>query len=438
MTELKQWVIEHLLTEKQNKLSARRINQKWFLSKGYSFEYQSLLDINPDLTLACKIVLGWTSTCKICDNIVVLPRVYCCTSCQQLDPDNKEKVRATMFERYGVETASQSKEIRNKAKNTMLKRYGVHYSWESKELLEKRDSTMREHYGEKLEKISQRIKKTNQERYGVDNPLQREDVKHKVRETNLERYGFEVASKSDIVKEKTNKTNLKRYGCHPSKLDSTQQKRNETNLGRYGCHPKQTHFSNELKEALTQKLTDISGPNDHIFGNVSVKTKYTLLNKHRPDLVKVTSMLEKEILQFVKKSVNVEVLSNTRKPLDGLELDIYIPDLNLAFEFNGNYWHSDKFKDKFYHQNKSLLCRDKGIRLIHLYEFDGLEEHKKIISNILTNKEMPITELNEKIFSSFDLGHNFTLENNGYTYLGLSEPTEVYPGVWNSGNEIFC
>ena len=34
-----------------------------------------------------------------------------------------------------------------------------------------------------------------------------------------------------------------------------------------------------------------------------------------------------------------------KKELDSQELDFYIPDLNLAFEYNGIYWHSTKFKD---------------------------------------------------------------------------------------------
>ena len=28
------------------------------------------------------------------------------------------------------------------------------------------------------------------------------------------------------------------------------------------------------------------------------------------------------------------------------EIDIYLPNLNLAFEFNGVYWHCDLYKNK--------------------------------------------------------------------------------------------
>ena len=53
------------------------------------------------------------------------------------------------------------------------------------------------------------------------------------------------------------------------------------------------------------------------------------------------------------------------------QLDIYIPDKNLAIEVNGTYWHSEqKGKDKNYHYSKSKLCRAEGIRLIHIWEHE--------------------------------------------------------------------
>ena len=43
-----------------------------------------------------------------------------------------------------------------------------------------------------------------------------------------------------------------------------------------------------------------------------------------------------------------------------LEKDVYIPDY-LALEFNGLYWHSEFGKDKNYHLNKTLLCKEQDI-----------------------------------------------------------------------------
>ena len=61
------------------------------------------------------------------------------------------------------------------------------------------------------------------------------------------------------------------------------------------------------------------------------------------------------------------IIRNDRTVLDGNELDIYIPNKNIAFEFDGLYWHSEiKKTDKKYHLNKTDMCLSKGIQLIHI------------------------------------------------------------------------
>jgi len=60
---------------------------------------------------------------------------------------------------------------------------------------------------------------------------------------------------------------------------------------------------------------------------------------------------------------------NTTKYKDSkYEIDIFIPELNIGFEFNGIRWHSDQFKHPKYHQEKSLYFAEKGIKLVHIWE----------------------------------------------------------------------
>lgn len=66
------------------------------------------------------------------------------------------------------------------------------------------------------------------------------------------------------------------------------------------------------------------------------------------------------------------------------EIDIYLPDLKLGFEFNGLYWHSDKFLEKNYHINKTKLCEKNNIRLIHIFE-DDFDTKIEIIKSIIIN-----------------------------------------------------
>jgi hypothetical protein len=75
------------------------------------------------------------------------------------------------------------------------------------------------------------------------------------------------------------------------------------------------------------------------------------------------------------------------------ELDIFIPDLNLAFECNGLYWHSTIFKPKSYHFDKLKLCQDNNIRLITIWEDDWNFKQdiiKSMIKNLLSKNDNKI------------------------------------------------
>lgn len=58
---------------------------------------------------------------------------------------------------------------------------------------------------------------------------------------------------------------------------------------------------------------------------------------------------------------------NNRKILGGKELDIYIPGLNIAIEYNGAIWHSEKYgRDRHAMNKKRVRCLELGIRLINI------------------------------------------------------------------------
>lgn len=118
-----------------------------------------------------------------------------------------------------------------------------------------------------------------------------------------------------------------------------------------------------------------------------------------------TSKLEKDITKYIKNILKDkhEVIENDRSILDGKELDIYIPDLKIGIEINGNYWHSNDFilkktslTSEEHHSNKKELCKAKGIILYFVWEKDWIENKKKIedsLKNLLIfNKSNKILE----------------------------------------------
>ncbi len=52
-----------------------------------------------------------------------------------------------------------------------------------------------------------------------------------------------------------------------------------------------------------------------------------------------------------------EIIQNYK--IDRQEIDIYLPDLKIGFEFNGLYWHSSKYKDKYFHIDKTNFFNNK-------------------------------------------------------------------------------
>jgi len=85
-----------------------------------------------------------------------------------------------------------------------------------------------------------------------------------------------------------------------------------------------------------------------------------------PKCTKPVSKGELELRGFLK-SLGVVVTANTREVIPPLEIDMYMPDQNLAVEYNGLWWHRKELVgDKTL--NKYQLCVDKGITLVQVLE----------------------------------------------------------------------
>ena len=95
------------------------------------------------------------------------------------------------------------------------------------------------------------------------------------------------------------------------------------------------------------------------------------------------SYQEIELGKFID-SLNLSNIKNTQNIIDG-ELDIYFPDYNLAIEYNGCWWHCDKFKPNDYHYNKYIQCKNKNIQLLSIWEDDWIYK-TDIIKSIIKSK----------------------------------------------------
>lgn len=88
---------------------------------------------------------------------------------------------------------------------------------------------------------------------------------------------------------------------------------------------------------------------------------------------------EKELCQYIKSLYSGKILENTRKFIGGKELDIYLPELKLALEYNGEYWHQfHEEKEPGYHKDKRKVCENKNIKLIEVWEKEWKKNNQQI------------------------------------------------------------
>jgi len=250
-----------------------------------------------------------------------------------------------------------------------------------------------------VKEISKEIRKaklikTNLKKYGVENISQAQMIKDKKIETTRRNYGVDNPLQNKLVQDKSKKTMLKKYGvtnARQSKEIVQQVKDNSVQQHGYSHYMKNP----ELKKIHYEKLLAKYG---------SPFAKQTHL-KNLKDLNKSFIEIVQDIKNmFILNNMEIpEIITNSRKIIPPLELDIYIPEYNFAIEYNGSYWHSvgisdnsETFlKNKNRHYKKVNLCEQKNINLFHIYEYDYTDIKKDIILSMIQHR----LKLDKRIFA---------------------------------------
>ncbi|MEA3450789.1 MAG: hypothetical protein U9Q83_02680, partial [Bacteroidota bacterium] len=294
--------------------------------------------------------------------------------------------------KYGVDNPSQSNEIKEKKMSTTIKNYGVNHNSQASIIKEKKRKTNLERYGAETplqnKEILTKLRKTNLERYGAETPLQNKEILTKLRKTNLERYGAENVQQNLIVRQKTITTCNVLYGGNtPMSHPEIKQKSRDASV--------KSFFSKKMK-SLASIVKPLFAIDDYISTDKSYEWQCmkcdNVFESHLqdgriprcyecyPSMNTGISKGETELFDMINNSHKIQ---SDRTVLNGKELDIYIPDKNIAIEFNGIYWHSElNGKDKNYHLNKTKQCKEKGIQLIHIFETEWYEKQDVVLSLI--------------------------------------------------------
>lgn len=95
---------------------------------------------------------------------------------------------------------------------------------------------------------------------------------------------------------------------------------------------------------------------------------------------------EAEIAEYVSALAS-NVLTGDRSAIAPYELDIYVPEKQLAIEHNGVYYHSEKFIESNYHLDKLKKCNAAGIDLIQVFEDEWEDlEKREIIKSMISSR----------------------------------------------------
>ena len=327
--------------------------------------------------------------------------------------NNRKKAKQTNLEKYGSENynniekqkltfQNKSQEeiqaIKEKRVKTNLEKYGSEYGFQSEIVKDKIKQTKLERYSNENYNNSTKTKKTKLERYGDENYNNYE----KANQTNLIKYGFKRPAQSSEIKEKIKLNYVNKSTSEKCKIN---KKRELTNLKKYGVlYSRQQHLTNfnDLNSVFIRKkfikdgwflISDFMKYfNIEYTQTIIYKQKFNISEPNKTELYKT----QKYIFDSIKTENKI---FNGRSILDGKELDIYLPDIKLAIEYNGLMYHSEGYSehkqfgnvDKNYHLNKTNQCLDLGIQLFHIFEGENLDLWLSMINNKLG--------LNERIFA---------------------------------------
>ena len=80
-----------------------------------------------------------------------------------------------------------------------------------------------------------------------------------------------------------------------------------------------------------------------------------------------------------------EMIRNDRTIIKPFELDVYLPELSLAVEFNGLWWHSEEYVGRDRHRDKWRRCQEAGVRLLTVWE-DDWRDKRPVVESMLIHK----------------------------------------------------
>ena len=289
-----------------------------------------------------------------------------CNDKECISKERLQSIKETTIEKYGVEHTSQLQSTKDKQKETMLDRYGSTHNF-SGSIREKTYQNNIEKYGVKhvLQRGDSQEKRTNTmiEKFGTLNMLHSD----KAKKTNLEKYGFENAIKSKEVSDKVSVSLKETF------INRQIEKLVKWNIIIEKYDPEKQYYHVNCNKCKSNIAIAGASLNSKLRSDVD---PCTVCNPYIPSYV---SKKEIEVADYIK-SLGFNVQTSVKTIVKNSELDIYIDDKKIGFEFNGLYWHSEIEKEEYYHINKTMKYLEKDVKIYHIWE-DSWDNKREIVKS---------------------------------------------------------
>jgi hypothetical protein len=338
----------------------------------------------------------------------------------------KAKKKQTMLDRWGVENPSQNPLIQQRKIVTNLARYGVDWAVSSDEIKHKQKQTNLSRYGSTSSlancDVREKGRITMLKKYGVEHPLQDPRIKSQMMQTNILKYGVKYSCQRPEIREKVQNTNFSRYGKRSWRASDIGKKALED------LHMAKRGFTNPAKDPLviakikeTMKMTygvihnnyigmdqstiDILR-NPELFASfvkgLTIHQAAEKLNVHDSSIYRLSILYkcrdlmnisdnsyELKIIQLLNE-LNITYERHNRTIISPQEIDIWLPDYNIAIEVGSLYWHGESTgRGKYYHYAKWKKCHDKGIQLFQWFDEDLFSNWEITKSRLSRSLQIP-------------------------------------------------
>lgn len=326
----------------------------------------------------------------------------------------------------------------------------------SEEKKESRSNNLKEKWKERdVDNMVKNIKSTKKERYGDENYNNIDEIKDKINNRTEEEKNNIILKQKNTIDKRTEKdwkdinkklkaTLLERYG------DENYVNKEKMILGHKNRINNKIKKMNDDDILKNQNVIILSYLNGMFKCQCNICNKdfeisnslYYMRNKYKINFCtncypidQHSSQKEEFLYEFIKENYDGNIIRNDKSIATPQELDIYIPDLKLAFEFNGLYWHNELNRKETYHLDKTDACEEKGIRLVHIYEDDWKFKQDIVKSRILQllnkthikmyAKDCVVKEIDYKISKLFLQDNHIQGEVISKINLGLYNENEL-------------